>query len=116
MITIYIYLLSTLADWEIAPISAELNSKRFFKADAPQVVVKTVAVSKEPVKTMGGLTIVPDCTIDEIELSEKTVLLLPGADTWAESQNAQIIQKAFQKAELFAQSAALRSPLQTQGY
>ena len=94
MITIYIYLLSTLADWEIAPISAELNSKRFFKANAPQVVVKTVAVSKEPVKTMGGLTIVPDCTIDEIELSEKTVLLLPGADTWAESQNAQIIQKA----------------------
>ena len=94
MITIYIYLLSTLADWEIAPISAELNSKRFFKADAPQVVVKTVAVSKEPVKTMGGLTIVPDCTIDEIELSEKTVLLLPGADTWAESQNAQVIQKA----------------------
>ena len=94
MITIYIYLLSTLADWEIAPISAELNSKRFFKDGAPQVVVKTVAVSKEPVKTMGGLTIVPDCTIDEIELSEKTVLLLPGADTWAESQNAQVIQKA----------------------
>ena len=94
MITIYIYLLSTLADWEIAPISAELNSKRFFKADAPQVVVKTVAVSKEPVKTMGGLTIVPDCTIDEIELSEKTVLLLPGADSWAEAQNGQIIQKA----------------------
>lgn len=94
MITIYIYLLSTLADWEIAPVSAELNSKRFFKSDAPQVVVKTVAISKEPVKTMGGLTIVPDCTIDEIELSEKTVLLLPGADTWAEAQNAQIIQKA----------------------
>ena len=94
MITIYIYLLSSLADWEIAPISAELNSKRFFKDGAPQVVVKTVAVSKEPVKTMGGLTIVPDCTIDEIELSEKTVLLLPGADTWAESQNAQVIQKA----------------------
>ena len=94
MITIYIYLLSTLADWEIAPVSAELNSKRFFKSDAPQIVVKTVAISKEPVKTMGGLTIVPDCTIDEIELSEKTVLLLPGADTWAEAQNAQIIQKA----------------------
>lgn len=94
MITIYIYLLSTLADWEIAPVSAELNSKRFFKSDAPQVVVKTVSISKEPIKTMGGLTIVPDCTIDEIELSEKTVLLLPGADTWAEAQNAQIIQKA----------------------
>ena len=94
MITVYVYLIATLADWEIGPVTAELNSKRFFKDGAPQVVVKTVAVSKEPVKTMGGLTIIPDCTIEEIELNDKTVLLLPGADTWAESQNAQIIQKA----------------------
>jgi len=93
MIIIYIYLLSTLADWEIGQVSAELNSRRFFKVDAPQVIVKTVSVSKEPVKTMGGLTIIPDCTIDEIEENERTVLLLPGADTWAEVQNAKIIQK-----------------------
>ena len=43
---------------------------------------------------MGGLTIIPDCTIDEIEMSEKTVLILPGADTWSDAENAQIIQKA----------------------
>ena len=43
---------------------------------------------------MGGLTIVPDCTIDEIELSDKTVLLLPGADTWAEAKHGAIIKKA----------------------
>lgn len=94
MITVYIYLLATLADWEIGSLTAELNSKRFFRPDAPQLIVKTVAVSKDPVKTMGGLTIIPDCTIDEIEMSEKTVLILPGADTWTESQNTQIIQKA----------------------
>ena len=94
MITVYIYLLSTLADWEIGPVSAELNSRRFFKSNAPELIVKTVALSKEPVKTMGGLTLIPDCTIDEIELSEKTVLILPGANTWGEAENAQIIQKA----------------------
>lgn len=94
MITVYIYLLATLADWEIGPVTAELNSKRFFKADAPQVVVKTVSTSKEPVKTMGGLTIIPDCTIEEIEMTEKTILILPGADTWSDAENAQIIQKA----------------------
>ena len=94
MITVYIYLLATLADWEIGSLTAELNSKRFFRPDAPQLIVKTVAVSKEPVKTMGGLTIIPDFTIDEIEMTEKTVLILPGADTWADSQNFQIIQKA----------------------
>ena len=94
MITIYIYLLATLADWEIGSLTAELNSKRFFRPDAPQLIVKTVAVSKDPVKTMGGLTIIPDCTIDEIEMSEKTLLILPGADTWSDAENAQIIQKA----------------------
>ena len=94
MITVYIYLLSTLADWEIGSVTAELNSRRFFNSDAPQVVVKTVAVSNEPVKTMGGLLIIPDCTIEGIELNEKTVLILPGADTWADAENAQIIQKA----------------------
>ncbi|MCR5079865.1 MAG: glutamine amidotransferase [Treponema sp.] len=94
MITVYVYLIATLADWEIGSVTAELNSKRFFKADAPQLIVKTVAVSKDPVKTMGGLTIIPDCTIDEIEMSEKTVLILPGADTWSDAENAQIIQKA----------------------
>ena len=94
MITVYIYLLATLADWEIGSLTAELNSKRFFRPDAPQLIVKTVAVSKAPVKTMGGLTIIPDCTIDEIEMTEKTVLILPGADTWSDAENAQIIQKA----------------------
>ena len=94
MITVYIYLLTTLADWEIGSLTAELNSRRFFRPYAPQLIVKTVAVSKNPVKTMGGLTIIPDCTIDEIEMSEKTVLILPGADTWSDAENAQIIQKA----------------------
>ena len=94
MITVYIYLLATLADWEIGSLTAELNSKRFFRPDAPQLIVKTVAVSKEPVKTMGGLTIIPDFTIDEIEMTDKTVLILPGADTWSDAENAQIIQKA----------------------
>ena len=94
MITVYIYLLSTLADWEIGLVSAELNSRRFFKNNAPELIVKTVALSKYPVKTMGGLTLIPDCTIDEIELSEKTVLILPGANTRGESENVQIIQKA----------------------
>lgn len=94
MITVYIYLLATLADWEIGSLTAELNSRRFFRPDAPQLIVKTVAVSKNPVKTMGGLTIIPDFTIDEIEMTEKTVLILPGADTWSDAENAQIIQKA----------------------
>lgn len=94
MFTVYIYVLDTLADWELGYVTAELNSGRFFKKDAPEVSVKTVAISTEPVKTMGGLTIVPDCTIREIAVSEKSVLLLPGANTWDAPRHSVMMKKA----------------------
>lgn len=94
MFTVYIYVLDTLADWELGYVTAELNSGRFFRKDAPEVSVKTAAISKEPVKTMGGLTIVPDCSISDIEAGEKSVLLLPGANTWSDPKHSAIIEKA----------------------
>lgn len=94
MFKVYIYVLDTLADWELGYVTAELNSRRFFKKDAPKVSVKTVAISKEPVKTMGGLTIVPDRSICDIEVDEKSVLLLPGANTWNDLKHSAIIKKA----------------------
>lgn len=93
MFKVYIYVLDTLADWELGYVTAELNSGRFFRKDAPEVSVKTVAISKEPVKTMGGLTIVPDCTIDDVVVNEKSVLLLPGANTWDDPKHRAIIKK-----------------------
>lgn len=94
MFTIYVYILDTLADWELGYVTAELYSGRFFKKDAPCVSVKTVAITKEPVKTMGGLTIIPDCVIDDIATNEKSVLLLPGGNTWDDPKHGTIVKKA----------------------
>lgn len=94
MFTIYVYVLDTLADWELGHITAELNSGRFFKKGAQAVLLKTVGWSREPVQTMGGLTIIPDCTLDDIAVSERSVLLLPGADTWNDAKHCAVIEKA----------------------
>lgn len=94
MYTIYVYVLDTLADWEMGHVISELNSGRFFKKDSQRVVLTTVSDSKEPIKTMGGLTVVPDCVIDDIVVSETSVLLLPGADTWNTPKHRAIIKKA----------------------
>ena len=94
MITVYVYILDTLADWEVGYVTAELNSKRFFKKDAPNISVKSVGISKEPVKTVGGFTIVPDCSISDIAVNEKSVLLLPGANTWNDLKHGVMIEKA----------------------
>ncbi len=94
MFTIYVYVLDTLADWELGYVISELNSGRFFKKGEPRVMLKTVSYSKEPINTMGGMTIVPNCLIDEIVMSETSMLLLPGADTWNDPKHGAIIEKA----------------------
>lgn len=94
MFTIYAYVLDTLADWEMGHVTSELYSGRFFKKDAQRVSLKTVSYTKEPVRTMGGLTIIPDCSIEDIVVSETSVLLLPGANTWNDSKHGAILEKA----------------------
>lgn len=94
MFTIYIYVLDTLADWELGHITSELNSGRFFKKGEQRISLKMVSYSKDPINTMGGMTIVPNCLIDDIEVSETSILLLPGADTWNDPKHGAIIEKA----------------------
>lgn len=94
MFTVYVYVLETLADWELGYVTAELNSGRFFKKDAPGLSVKIAGVSKKPVKTMGGMTILPDCIIDDIIVDAESILLLPGGNTWEHPKHGGIIEKA----------------------
>jgi len=104
MFTIYVYVLDTLADWELGYVTSELNSGRFFKKGAQRVSLKTVSYSKEPITTMGGMTIVPNCLIDDIVVSETSMLLLPGADTWNDPKHGAVIEKA---GELLSAGAAV---------
>ncbi len=107
MFTIYVYVLDTLADWELGYVTSELNSGRFFKKGAQRVSLKTVSYSKEPIHTMGGMTIVPDCLIDDIVVRETSMLLLPGADTWNEPKHGVIIEKASELLSLDATVCAI---------
>lgn len=107
MYTVYVYVLETLADWELGYVTSELHSGRFFKKDAERVSLKTVSYSKEPIHTMGGLTVVPDCLIDDISVNEASVLLLPGADTWNHPEHGAIIKKASEFLSLGATVGAI---------
>ncbi len=63
-------------------VISKLNFGRFSKKSEQRVSPKTVDYSKELINTMDGMTIVPNCLIDDIVVSETSMLLLPGADTW----------------------------------
>lgn len=92
MKTIYLYVLDTMADWEPGYALAELQSQRYF-TEKKDWQVKTCAVTKTPIVTMGGITIQPNATIDDVKADHTVMLLLPGADTWFNSEQQPILDK-----------------------
>ena len=86
----YIYVLDTLADWEIGFIAAESNSRRYFAKNTRLEFVK-IGNTLEPIKTMGGINIKPDKAVTDVEFHEGDLIVLPGADTWMDEDNKNII-------------------------
>ena len=63
------------ADWEPAFALAELR-----RSGGLEVVA--VGFDRAPVRSMGGLTVVPDRALDELTPDAVRLLLLPGGDLW----------------------------------
>lgn len=81
-----------MADWENGYFLQGLTLQKM--ASELKYELQTVSISKETIKTAGGITIVPDITLDEIDETQAGALLLIGADTWQEKSNQKIIEVA----------------------
>lgn len=91
---VYVYALDTLADWELGFVTAELNSGQYFKKGVENVSLQVAGASGKAVTTKGGMRVTPEITTEEILTSPKTVLLLPGADTWKDPIHKPVMKKA----------------------
>ena len=76
---VYVYLLDDMAECEIGYILQAFSMEKLLKNGTKEFEVKTVGFNKEPVLTLGGLTI---------------ALLLPGSSTWGSKENQEILEKA----------------------
>jgi putative intracellular protease/amidase len=81
---IVVYVTDTLADWELGYVlpglaMANEAQKRFD--------VTIAATSTDPVTTKGGLTVVPSRRLSDIDPDDIDLLIIPGADTWAEGHD-----------------------------
>ncbi len=75
MKTAYLLVFDGLSDWEPGLVVAELNKSNDYQ-------VKTVGFNQEKVITMGGVSIVPDSTLNEINYIDAAILILPGGEMW----------------------------------
>jgi putative intracellular protease/amidase len=79
--TVHLAVYDTLADWETGLAAAYITNDGWQRRPGTARVV-TVGLTREPVTTMAGTTIVPDIGVDELRPGDSAMLILPGADLW----------------------------------
>ena len=88
---VFLYVLDTLADWEIGYLIAEINSGRYIKRNIEKPKIIKVGKNLNPIKTMGGFEITPEIDVQKIEMHNGDLLILPGADAWLNGNNDEIL-------------------------
>jgi putative intracellular protease/amidase len=72
---VYVFLFDGFADWEPAHALAELRRHGGYRVEA-------VGVTRDPVRSMGGLAVVPSRNLAEVDPSDVAAFVLPGGDRW----------------------------------
>ncbi|WP_112263744.1 DJ-1/PfpI family protein [Lentzea terrae] len=85
--TVYLALVDGLSDWEYGHAAAQINIQAF-QQQPGRYEIKTAASSAEPVRTAGGVRMLPDVTVEDVSLDDAAMLLLIGSDSWEAGQNA----------------------------
>jgi len=91
--TVHLFLPESFTDLEPAFVVLALNSPPW-PTLTRRFQVQTVAESSAPVTTAGGVTILPDLTLEDLHPSKSAMLILPGSGAWAEGKHVAAIERA----------------------
>jgi putative intracellular protease/amidase len=80
----FMFVFAGFADWEPAMTTSALNRFTDFE-------VITFSIDGKPVRSFGNLSVIPDTTMNAVNVSQLDLLLLPGGETWDENGNREII-------------------------
>lgn len=72
------------ANWEAASLAAAIDSK----ADdgTQKYFIKTVSLTHDPIRSIGGFTVLPDYSVDDVP-DDYAALILIGGDKWREPES-----------------------------
>lgn len=89
-VNVVMYLPEKMADWEAGYATAELVTGRFLRSGVA-VTFQTAGATAASIRTMGGMTVVPDTTVDQVDADELDLLILPGAEGWEDLQRHALV-------------------------
>lgn len=85
--TVYLALTDGLADWEYGHVAAQVNLQ-CFQARPGRYEIRTVGLTTEPIRTLGGVRMLPDVAIEDVSVDDAAMLVLPGGDGWESGELA----------------------------
>lgn len=93
--SIYLYVFDSLADWEASYAIAGINNPALQKRPG-RYRVQTVGATRQPVTTVGGVRILPDLALEDLEprRERSAMLILPGGEAWDTGGNTAVQEKA----------------------
>jgi transcriptional regulator GlxA family with amidase domain len=72
---VYFLVFDGFADWQAALALCEIRRPGDFR-------LRTVALDRRPVQSMAGMTVLPDVALDEIDVENAVLMILPGGTAW----------------------------------
>ncbi len=78
-----LFVFDSLADWEPGYAIAGIQGTSWQKQPG-RYFVRTVGLTKDPVRTMGGMTVLPDIALADLTIEDSAMLILPGGFVWDE--------------------------------
>ncbi|GAB2521960.1 type 1 glutamine amidotransferase family protein [Nocardia heshunensis] len=78
--TVHMAVYDTFSDWEVGHATAHIN-RELWHREPGTWQVKTVGVSADPVTSMGGMRILPDVVLADLQPADSAMLILPGLAT-----------------------------------
>lgn len=90
LLNVDLFVFDGLSDWEPAYALAGVNNPQF-QREPGRYRVRTVALRRECVTTMGGVRIEPDLTVDGVSPTESGMLILPGGAAWDMGGNQDVL-------------------------
>jgi putative intracellular protease/amidase len=89
----HLFVFDTMSDWEASYAIAGINNPQFQKN--PGIYrMRTVALRKTSVVSIGGIRIQPDLTLDELSTTSSAMFIIPGGTAWDEGKNIEAVDIA----------------------
>ncbi|MFD4643194.1 DJ-1/PfpI family protein [Lentzea sp. NPDC058436] len=79
--TVYLVLSDQMADWEYGHVAAQVSLQQF-QQQPGRYQIRTVALTADPIRTVGGVRMLPDVALADVVVDDAAMLVMPGGDGW----------------------------------